>query len=289
VTGPKPGFASLDPRPGTGTMANHPPPPARPARYSLAALAQSALLPLALLVAWEAAVRTGYFPPSLIASPSQVAWRFGVMAADGSLLGHALVSLKRLAGGFALGAAAGVLAGALAGYSKTAARVYEPTILSLIPIPPVAWIPLLILVLGIGDGSKIALIAIGSFATLFVQTAHGVRSTDRSLIEVGYVFEKSPGELLWRVLLPSALPDILVGLRVALGLSWSLLLFGEVIASSQGLGWLIWDSRNFSRSDDLIVGMLTVGGLGKLSDAGLDRLGRAVMPWRRTYRDGTDE
>jgi ABC-type nitrate/sulfonate/bicarbonate transport system permease component len=248
-------------------------------------LVQYVAVPLVLLSVWELAVQHGWVPRSLIAGPGAVAERFVQMATDGSLVHHIWISIRRLVLGFSLGTTLGILLGVLVSFRPTAARLLEPTVLSLIPIPPIAWIPLLIILLGIGEASKVALISIGSFCTLFLQSAYGVRTGDRLLVEMAHALNKDDRALLWQVLFPGALPGILSSMRVALALSWTLLIASEVIASSSGLGWLIWNARNFSRPNDMFVGMATVGLLGKLSDWGLVALEARLTRWRHAFRD----
>lgn len=248
-------------------------------------LLQYAIVPVTLLLLWDAAVRYGWVPNSLIASPTQVAMRLLKMLGNLTLLKHTLISLKRLTAGFALGTATGIAMGVFVGSSRMGARLLEPTVLTLLPIPPIAWIPLLIIIFGIGDASKIALISLGSFCTLFFSTTYGIRTADRSLVELARVLNKNHRTLVLDILLPSAIPSILSSMRVALALSWTLLICSEVIASSSGLGWLIWDARNFSRADDMIVGMIAVGVLGKGSDWLLDLLERRLTRWRVAYRE----
>jgi ABC-type nitrate/sulfonate/bicarbonate transport system permease component len=249
-------------------------------------LVQYVAVPFILLVAWQLAVEYGWVPRTLIAGRVAVAQRLIEMASDGTLLRHVGVSLGRLASGFAIGTSLGILVGVLVAFRPAAARLLEPTILSLIPIPPIAWIPLLIILLGIGESAKVALISIGSFCTLFLQTAYGIRTGDRTLVEMARALNKGDRALLWRVLFPGVLPGILASMRVALALSWTLLIASEVIASSSGLGWLIWNARNFSRPSDMFVGMVTVGMLGKCSDWGLVALEARLTRWRRSFRDG---
>lgn len=246
---------------------------------------QLAVFPGFLLLTWELSVRWGWLPNTLIASPSQVFVKFVIMFSDGRLFEHSLISLRRLFFGFFLGTGLGIVVGTLVGYSRFSARLLEPSILGLIPVPPIAWIPLLVIVFGIGETSKIALISIGSFCTLFLQASYGIRSADKELVEVASVLEKSDWSLLFKILLPSALPSILSSMRVAMALSWTLLMASEIIASSKGLGWLMWDSRNFSRPDDMIVGMVVVGILGKMTDSMLVALEKYLTRWRQTYRD----
>ena len=246
---------------------------------------QYILIPTVILLLWEASLQVGWVPRTLIAGPSEVLYRFIELATNGKIIKHVVVSFERLVIGFIIGSLLGVSLGILVAFRPLASRLLEPTILSLIPIPPIAWIPLLIIFLGIGEGSKIALISIGSFCTLFIQTAYGIRTADQSLVEMARANNKTAIAILSRVLFPSALPGILASMRVALALSWTLLIASEVIASSSGLGWLIWNARNFSRPDDMIVGMVTVGFLGKMSDWTLVKVETTVTRWRRAFRD----
>jgi len=205
------------------------------------------------------------------------------LAVSGKLLVHSLVSLYRLVLGFAIGTLIGLSLGTVIGTSKFAERLVAPTIEFLAPIPPIAWIPLLIILLGIGEASKIALIALAVFIVVVTQTVTGIRSTDQKLIEVAMIFGKSPLQLLKDILLPSAMPFIFSGLRISLALSWILLIASEVIASSRGLGWLIWDSRNFSRPDDMLVGIISIGLLGFGTNLALTLIERDVLSWRQSF------
>ena len=242
------------------------------------------IIPLVLLIVWEWSVRSGFLPNTLIASPSQVVRDFFQLAVSGKLLVHSLVSLYRLVLGFTIGTLIGLALGVMVGTSKFAEKLVAPTIQFLAPIPPIAWIPLLIILLGIGEASKIGLIIIASFVVVYLNTVQGIRSTDQKLVDVAHVLRKSNKELIKKVLLPSATPHIFTGMRIALGLSWILLIAAEVIASSKGLGWLIWDSRNFSRPDDLFVGIITIGILGKLSDMALVAIEKELTKWRTVFQ-----
>jgi sulfonate transport system permease protein len=175
--------------------------------------------------------------------------------------------------------------GIAVGTRRWVSRAIEPTLLALIPIPGIAWIPLLIIFFGIGETSKILLIAISGLCTLFIPTAYGIRAADKNLVELSRVLGKSDGSLLRHVLIPSALPNMFAAMRVTLVAAWTLLISSEVIASSDGLGWLIWDARRFSKPDDMIVGMIALGILGKAGDSLLVRLEKHATRYRETYRD----
>lgn len=241
------------------------------------------IVPGVLLVGWELSVRAGFWPPSLIASPTVVGARFLELVVNGVALEHASISLGRLAAGMALGAGAGFLTGCLVALYRTTELLLAGTISVLAPVPVIAWTPILIVLLGIG-GARIGLIAVGSFFLLYFATLQGIRSVDQRYVELASIYRKSTVELLKEVLLPGALPSILDSLRTTLAIAWILLLAAEIIASSSGVGWLIWDSRNFARPADMLVGMILVGVLGKLSDAAVVGLSRKLLRWRRTFQ-----
>jgi len=241
------------------------------------------LVPILILVVWDSVVRFKMVPTSLVASPIATIADLCSMICDGTLAKHALISLSGLSLGFGLGIACGIVFGAWIAMSRLVSKLFAPTIAVLAPIPAIAWVPLLIMLFGIGEASKILLIALGTFFVVSTHVITGIRATSRDLVELAHVLGKSNWDLFCFVLFPSALPEIFVGLRVAMGLSWTLLLVSEIIASSEGLGWLIWDARNFSRPDDLFVGMIAVGVLGRLSDLVLLVIEKASTSWRSTY------
>ena len=251
------------------------------------------VIPASLVLVWELAIRTGWWPRALVAAPSDVVTSAGELMRSGELFFHAWASLARLFLGFGLGASVGVALGALVGLSLACEAYLGPTVQAFSPIPPTAWIPFLIIFFGIGNSSKVALIAIGAFTVVYASTVQGIRSADRKLVEVALVLEKRPKELAFQFLLPAAAPAILTGLRVALGLSWVLLVAAEMIAAKlvsvadrtrgEGLGWLIYDARNFSRADEMIVGMIAMAVLGKVSDMLLARVQSRLLKWREAF------
>ncbi len=247
-------------------------------------LTVSLIVPVALIIIWHLAVEGGVLPRTLVAGPVDSVTAFARLTADGTLLEHAWVSLRRIAVGFGAGSVVGIALGSIIGTSRLGSRLLEPTALTLIPVPAVAWIPLLVITLGIGESSKVVLVAIGSAATLILATAAGIRSASHDLVEVSQLYEKSKWTLWSTVLLPSATPSIIASARVAMALSWTLLVAAEVIASANGLGWLIWDSRNFARPAAMIAGMLAIGILGKTTDTLIARLGVYLTRWDRSYR-----
>jgi sulfonate transport system permease protein len=205
------------------------------------------------------------------------------LARNGEIVHHSLVSLRRLSIGFGAGSLLAVLIGTLVGLSKSFDRVAGPTLSLLAPVPVSAWIPLIIILVGIGEVAKCSVIAVGAFFVVYFGTVSGIRSTDTKLVEVARVCGKSPLMLVRQVLLPSALPSILQSMRGALGLGWVLLVVAEVIASTEGLGWLMWDARQYGRADEMVVGVALAGVLGASTDWLARRIQSRVLVWRPAF------
>jgi NitT/TauT family transport system permease protein len=238
--------------------------------------------PVALLVAvWHVAVALSgslIFP-----TPWQVAVGLGDLAWRGLLLKHVIASLFRVTCGYLLAAALAIPIGMLMGWFATAHAFLNPLVQGLRPISPIAWIPLAILWFGVGDLSPIFLIFLSSFFPMVVGTAAGVMTIDRKYLRAARNFEYRGFRLFRSVILPAALPQIVTGMRIGLGVAWLVVVVAaEMIAVNSGLGYLIIDSRNAGNRYDLVVaGMLTIGVVGFLLDAlmrGLERLDE--VRWR---------
>ena len=242
-------------------------------------IAIGSIFPIAILITWEILVRTEVLPSQSITTPSSSFIKFFEMLFDSTFWGHVSISVYRLIWGFLLGCFFGTLLGGLVGYWKLASKLLEPTFLTLIPVPPIAWIPFFIALLGLGDITKIVLVSLGGFSTLFIATAAGVRSTDKKLLEVASVFKKSQKEIIEKIIFPSTLKYIFANLRIAMALSWTLLLASEMINASSGIGWLIRDARRFYRPEEMIVGIIAIGILGKVTDFLLVTLSNYYTRW----------
>jgi sulfonate transport system permease protein len=201
------------------------------------------------------------------------------LARGGELSRHVLASLERVAAGFAAGAAVALVFGTLVGLSRTVETLIDPTLQLVRNVPSLAWVPFLLLWMGIDEAPKIALVAIGGFFPVYLNLVAGIRQTDRKLIEVGYVFGMRRFELVRRIILPSASPYLLTGLRIGLGQSWLFLVAAELIASTRGLGFLLIDGQSTARPDVMLVGILVLAGLGKLSDTALRRIEHRALRW----------
>lgn len=244
---------------------------------------KGAVAPLIIILLWQFGTTVGFLPQSIIASPLSAFENFFKLLFNGDFLFHFLTSSKRVFAGFMVGCSLGIVLGLIVGYKKNAAQFLEPLFLILIPVPPLAWIPLLIVFFGADDGVKISLISCGCFATMFLSTSLGVKGIDKRYLDVCAIYKKSDFEVIKKVVLPFSLPIIFSSLRVAMALSWTLLMAGEMIKSSSGIGWFINDSRNFSRADDLMAGIMIVGLLGKLTDLAIVELGKYLTRWQDKF------
>jgi sulfonate transport system permease protein len=232
---------------------------------------------MALLFVWYLVAKAELFRPDQLPPPGRV-WDAGVdLAKSGALWDHMLVSTQRVMFGFAIGAALGVGIGAVVGVSRCADVLLGPTIGAVRAVPSLAWVPLLILWLRIGENSKITLIAIGAFFPAYTTVAAALRHVDPNLVEAGRAYGLRGFRLLTGVLLPATTPSVLAGLRLALAQSWLFLVAAELIASSQGLGFLLIDSQNNGRTDRLILAIILLAVMGKLTDAVLGIFERIAL------------
>jgi sulfonate transport system permease protein len=242
----------------------------------------SLLLPVTALVALELSVRGGLIPANLLPAPSQIVGTLHDLGAQG-LAGHIVASTLRVIAGFAAGASLAILLGAAVGLSRHIEAVLDPTFQALRAIPSLAWVPLLLLWLGIDEAPKIVLIAIGAFFPVYMGVASGIRGVDRKLIDVARLYRLSNIALTRRVLLPAALPAILTGLRNGLSLAWMFMVAAELIAASKGLGYLLSDGRETSRADIVLAAIALLAILGKISDSLMAAIEQRSLAWRDSY------
>jgi NitT/TauT family transport system permease protein len=233
-----------------------------------------------LLVIWELLTRTGWVPALFLPSPLGVLAAGWELLRTGELLGHVATSLGRIVLGFGLGALGGVAVGLVVGVFSLAEAVANPLIAATFPIPKIALLPLLILWLGIGEVSKVAVIALGVFFPMAINTYTGVRHADPLLVRAAVSFGAGRWSVIRKVLLPSALPMIFAGLRLGAGTSLLLLVAAEMIAASSGIGFLVLHAQNLMETTKLMVGIVLLSLLGVCSHWLLTRLERACLPWR---------
>ena len=231
------------------------------------AIAGGSLLPLVLLGTWILVAQLAWVPAFRLPAPDAV-WLAAIDLLDRGQLGiHIAISTQRVLIGFLIGAVAGLILGSVVGLSRRGSIFLAPTIGAFRAVPSLAWVPLLVLYIGINEDSKVTLIAIGALFPVYTTVAGALRHVDPHLVELGRAYGLGRFELLRQVQLPAVVPSIVSGLRLALAQAWLFLVAAELIASSMGLGFLLVDSQNNGRVDRLFLTIILLGILGKTTDA----------------------
>jgi NitT/TauT family transport system permease protein len=251
----------------------------------LAPAALALAVPAALLALWWAA--THDHPNGLIPPPDQIVRELVDIVGlsgnndefSGSLWENLLTSAARVYGGFALSALLGLSLGMLIGRLEIVQRMLDSTLQMLRPIPVTAWQPLFLILFGLGSRSATLLVALGCFYPILINTIFGVRSVEPRLIEAARMLGVSRAALFPKVVLPSALPGIFTGLRLGLGFAWVVIVVGELSGVRVGLGAMIENAREVSRTDVVIAGMIVIGLAGFLSDQAIRALSRRLLRW----------
>jgi NitT/TauT family transport system permease protein len=233
-----------------------------------------------LVAAWEGLARLGWVPVLFLPSPLGVVREFADMLASGQIATHLSASLARLVLGFGAGALAGIAAGVAVGFFSLAEAIGQPIIAATFPIPKIALLPLLILWLGIGEPSKVAVIALGVFFPMAINTHTGVRQADPLLIRAAVAFGAGRWSVIRKVVIPSALPMVFAGLKLGAGTALLLLVAAEMIGAESGIGFLVLQAGNLMETTKLMVGIVLLSLLGLLSHWALGRFERLVIPWR---------
>ncbi|MGM7669717.1 ABC transporter permease [Microbacterium sp. A93] len=224
------------------------------------------LVPVLLVIAWWAVTAAGLFSPVQLPAPASVVQAGLDLAAEGELGHHIAISVQRVLLGFVIGGVFGLLAGSVLGLSTWADTLLSPLIGAIRAVPSLAWVPLLILWMGINEDSKVTLIAIGAFFPIFTNLYAALKHVDPHLVEAGRAFGFHGLRLLRTVQLPAVVPSVFSGLRLALAQAWLFLVAAELIAASMGLGWLLSDSQNNGRTDRLILAIILLAVIGKVTD-----------------------
>ena len=240
-------------------------------------------LSFVLIGVWQGLFHLGFLNPVLLPPPSQVTASFWVLLKSGDLLRHIGISMLRVLGGFGIAALLGLGLGIAIGLSRTLDRWTDLIIQVVKPIPPIAWIPLAILWFGIGEQSKVYIIFLGAFFPIIINTIDGIRQTDGKFVELARILAVPRLKFVRQVVLPGALPAIMTGLRVGLMVAWMCVVAAELIAASSGIGYLIMDARQLSQSDVVLVGMVSIGVVGKLMDSLIKRLEKRLINWKAVY------
>ncbi len=256
-----------------------------------------ALVPVLLIILWEAGSRYGLFSEVLLPSPTAVAakwWAYLLplqslepsqsylaWLVSGEMLHDAYSSLFRVIAGFLIGAGLALPLGLLMGASTRIYDLFNPLMQILRPIPPIAYIPLAILWFGLGNPPSFFLIAIGAFFPVLMNTIAGVRQVDGIYLRAARNLGVNQWTMFTRVILPAATPYILAGVRIGIGTAFIVVIVSEMIAVNDGLGFRILEAREFMWSDKIIAGMITIGLLGLFIDTAVSRLNNHLLRWHR--------
>jgi NitT/TauT family transport system permease protein len=245
------------------------------------------VVPILVLVLWQVLAGVfgwggGFVPTPVEVTKTTGVWIFGFGSSDryaGTWLPAVVASSQRVFGGFLVASIVGIAVGMVVGRSKLAADYIDPLIQVLRPVPVSAWVPFSLVFFGIGAASAVFLVALGAFFPVVMNTISGARHVSELHLRSAQMLGAQPWFAASRVVLPSSLPSILVGLRLALGLSWVLLIVAEMVAVKSGLGYELWNAYYYSRMDVIVAAMVTIGVLGFVSDAALVALSARLLRW----------
>lgn len=247
------------------------------------------LIPVALIGGWQLASSMGVLASDTLPSPLAVIQTGISTTKSGELPKNISISLYRATIGLLIGGSLGFVLGFLNGISNIARGLFDTTIQMFRNIPHVALIPLVILLLGIGESAKISLVAIGVMFPIYINTFHGIRSVDPELIEMGQSYGLNKRELFTKIIIPGALPTILMGLRYALGVMWTTLIVAETIAADSGIGYLATTAQDFMDMNTIILCIVIYALLGKLSDSIAKNIEKLALSWRETKGEALHE
>jgi sulfonate transport system permease protein len=238
---------------------------------------------MVLILLWEAGSRAGVIPAHILAAPSAVVGDAWAMIVSGELPANMLISLGRAMAGLLLGVILGSTLAITAGLTRAGENALDPPVQMLRTLPSLALTPLFIVWFGIGETPKIALITLGTMFPIYLNLFNGIRGVDPKLIEAARSFGLQGWDLIVHVILPGALPSFLLGLRFALAGSWLILVVAEQINASAGLGHLINNARDFSRTDTIVVCLIVYALLGLSADAIVRALEQRALAWRPSF------
>jgi sulfonate transport system permease protein len=237
------------------------------------------VVPLLILALWQWLTASGVVAANILPRPAQVLEAFIRLLGNGELLNNISISARRAMGGFLIGGGLGFLLGVLNGISSLAEKIADSSVQMIRNIPHLSLIPLVIVWFGIGEEAKLFLVSLGVFFPVYLNTFHGIRSVDPGLIEMGKVYGLSRWSLYKDIILPGALPSILVGIRYALGIMWLTLIVAETVAADAGIGYMAMNAREFMQMDVIVLSILLYALLGKLSDTIAKWLERRWLRW----------
>jgi sulfonate transport system permease protein len=242
------------------------------------------LFPIFLITLWQLAVQFGWLSTRILPAPTTVISSDIKLGQSGELATHFKISASRALTGFAIGGSIGFIFGLVNGLFRVSEKIFDTTLQMWRNIPNLALIPLVILWFGIGEEAKLFLVSSGVLFPIYINTFHGIRSIDSGLIEMGKVYGLNPVELFWNIILPGALPSILVGVRFSLGIMWLSLIVAETIAADSGIGYMATSAREFMQTDVVVFSILIYASFGKLADVIVRTLEGVCLNWHPNYQ-----
>ncbi len=258
----------------------HPRAESRSQKSRLQPVVLGSILPVILIIAWELLSRAEVVPAYQLPAPTVILETIAGLAADGSLWGHVGITVYRVFAGFLIGTAAAVVLGSIVGFYRKAEQLFDPMIQAFRSIPSLAWVPLFILWMGIGEPSKVTMISVGVFFPVYLNVVSGISGVDRKLIEVGKMYGLNTFQLIRRVILPASLPSFLTGLRSGLGLGWMFVVAAELMGASSGLGYLLVLGQNTLSPEIILASIILFAIVGKLSDWLLKIVEQKSLHWQ---------
>ncbi|MBI6854303.1 aliphatic sulfonate ABC transporter permease SsuC [Pseudomonas cichorii] len=241
-------------------------------------------LPVLLLAVWQLSVSAGWLSTRILPAPSAVIEAGVNLIASGEIWTHLAISGWRAGIGFAIGGGIGLILGFITGLTKWGERLLDSSVQMIRNVPHLALIPLVILWFGIDETAKIFLVALGTLFPIYLNTYHGIRNIDPALVEMSRSYGLSGFSLFRHVILPGAMPSILVGVRFALGFMWLTLIVAETISASSGIGYLAMNAREFLQTDVVVLAIVLYAVLGKLADLAARALERVCLRWHPAYQ-----
>jgi NitT/TauT family transport system permease protein len=241
----------------------------------------SILTPIILLGLWELGARAGLVDTRFFSSPALIARRFMVLSASGEIWLNIGVSLRRLGIGFLVGGVPAIVLGIAMGLSRSVRAAIDPLIAATYPLPKSAIFPLIMLIFGLGESSKIVMVALGVFYPLIINTMAGVLQIDRIYLDVGKNFGATRGQMFYTVALPGALPSIFAGIKLGVGMGLVLIAIAEMIGADSGLGYMIWNAWQTLSVETMYVGLVVIAIIGYVLSLFLDEVEKWLLPWMR--------
>ncbi|CAD6560061.1 ABC transporter permease subunit [Paraburkholderia sabiae] len=243
-------------------------------------------VPAAIVVLWEAAARLGWIEPQVMPAPSSVLDTAVNLARSGDLFVHLGVSLLRAVVGFVIGGTIGLVLGILTGFSPLALALFDRSIQMVRAVPFLAMLPLVIVWFGVGEPAKIFLVALAVLFPIYINTMLGIRQIDPKLMELAKVVGLSWRAIVRRIILPGAMPSILTGVRYALAHAWLALVVAETLATTEGIGFLAMDAREFLQTNVILLTMIIYAFIGVVADALVRLLEARLLSWHANYAKG---